>query len=1149
MRKNYYLSLLATTVVLAMSIMPSYAFSPTKFTYNSKLSNGKWVKIAIPADGIYQITAEQLAEMGFSDPNQVQIYGQGGRAITEVLKATIIDDLTAVPMTVSNGKVIFYALGPVGKSMKDATTNLPYYTRTRNAYANNGYYFITEASSPTLVNVQPTPTPGTAQVTSSYDMFLHESELLSAGLTGKQLLGESFLKDTVHIACQMPNRCDSTIMITMDVAAHATNRVFAYSSFTCRDTTIKLDLYTTENVIWPVGGTDVQRHFNQTIVTSDLKLSDIEDNGILNIWLHNSSGATVKLANLDFAAITYKHTNSYANNCSSFNMGYPMLADTVQVVMPGTDNQTLVWNVTDPMNVTQMSLSTVADELGQTVGMGFTPGQCSYPTEFVAFNPSLALNEIAGYEPIANQNLHGLSTPDMLIVTNAYFMPEAERLAQMHRDHDGMTVHVVDQEQVFNEFSSGTPDAMGIRLLCKMLYDRNSSKFKNLLMFGPASFDYRGVTSNKANRVITFVSDNSSSDEESYSSDDFFGVLADNTGNSLTTQTLNLGIGRLTPVDLTQARQNVDKIMHYVLTPDYGSWRNHYTLWADAGTAEKRDLDLHSLQAEGIDDIIQEELKLPMVADKAYVDMFPRSGNISDEARRHVIELLNAGQFYGTYIGHANTKSFTSSRMWSMTNVRSLNYDHQPIFMTACCDVARFDGNDQGIAEIMFHQPNGGAIALLTSSREVEASLNDKLNQAFTRSLFNYYSTAQMSNTLGEAYRKAKGMPQLSGDLNKMSYLLIGDPAMKVYYPKPLFNITSVNGVDMTGDSTVDLAPMQLVTIEAEVMQEGSTQVNQAFNGDATLSIYDVKQLYKHATYTRTTPALENDLFYPRDLLVEVQGRVTNGHFSGTAVMPRYFKAKAGEQLAIHVYAHQDNSTEMVNGATTQVVASTYDAATAIQDDAAPIIEAMYLNEKEAFEKGAAVAANSTLHVTATDDVAFNNQIMGVGSSAKLVLDGGKTNYALIRNYLNIADGGKSLQVHFPLTGLTPGRHSLTMTVVDVAGNQAERTISFMVAGQSNVSLKTDDLVAIEQATIDMDETDMPATPTLTLKVVDNKGQLVWRTTTNSLPCTWDLTDAKGQRVTPGLYKLFGQYNDGANYGGTNILPVIVMDPVKQAQH
>lgn len=1141
MLKRFFYVLLTTFTLVATGFETAQAFSSSMFTYNSKLSTGKWVKFAVEKDGLYQITADQLAEMGFNDLTQVQIYGQGGHAIAENMRGTHTDDLAAVPMMVVGDKVIFYALGTVGKQMYDSTLSNPYYVRTRNVYANHGYYFITETSNRTLVTQQTATTAGDNWLTSSYGMFLHEQELMSPGLTGKHLMGESLIPDSVSIAFTLPNRSDSTVTIHVEGIAHASQSVYLETSVTSDGVTIPLTYTATEKRIRAVGANDPQRHYNSCATSKSVKLNGLADAGMLHVSLNNAWEATVRMSRLDYATITYKHRNSYEGANGSFMMGFPMLATADRVVMPGTDDATIVWNVTNPQQVTQMNLDWAINANGDTVGMGFTPGRNTSPSEFVAFNPALPLNEIGDYSIVENQNLHGLSAPDMLIVTNAYFKPEAERLAQMHRDHDAMTVHVVDQEQVFNEFSSGTPDAMGIRLLCKMLHDRYPTKFKNLLMFGPASYDFRGITTDKAHRVITYETDNGDSDETSYGTDDFFGVLDDNTGTSLPTQTLKLGVGRLTPADLTQARQNVDKIIHYVLNPDYGVWRNHYTAWADAG-----DSDLHALQAERIDSIIQTSLKTQMVADKAYVEMFPREGNISSEGRRHVADLLNYGQFYGTYVGHANTNALTSSRLWTINNVRNQSYDHQPIFMTACCDVARYDGNNQGIAESMFHVPNGGAIALLTSSREVEAMGNDRLNQAFTRALFSYNQKGYMP-TLGEAYMIAKN--ESYGSLNKMSYLLLGDPAIKVEYPKPLFNITTVNGTDVTQGATVTVSPLQQVTVEADVYRAGSQSVNTTFNGDATLSIYDVRQLMKeNATFKQGSDSIAGDIYFSRDLLTEVQGRVINGHFTGSAVLPRYFKATPGQHLAIHVYAHLDNSSEMVNGVTTQVVAATYSNSTAVQDNAAPVIEQMYLNELESFEQGVAVAANSTLHVKASDDVAFNNQSMGVGCTSRLVLDDGATTYTMLRNYLSIGDGGKTLELHIPVTGLTPGQHSLTLTIQDIAGNTSERTINFMVIGESNISLKTGDLVAIDEASIDLDQSDLANLPPMTLKVVNAQGHLVWTTTTSSLPYTWDLKDTTGQRVTPGLYKLFGQYSDGVNYGGTNIMPIIVMEPLTSSE-
>lgn len=49
-----------------------------QFTSQSKLAKGKWVKINIPESGVYEITYDELREMGFDNPSKVRVYGQGG---------------------------------------------------------------------------------------------------------------------------------------------------------------------------------------------------------------------------------------------------------------------------------------------------------------------------------------------------------------------------------------------------------------------------------------------------------------------------------------------------------------------------------------------------------------------------------------------------------------------------------------------------------------------------------------------------------------------------------------------------------------------------------------------------------------------------------------------------------------------------------------------------------------------------------------------------------------------------------------------------------------------------------------------------------------------------------------------------------------
>ena len=312
MRKNFLIGLLAITVFITIGNLTALAFPLSKFTYNSKLSTGRWVKIAVAADGMYQITTEELAEMGFSDPSHVQIYGQGGHAINEYLKGDHIDDLTAVPMMLHEGKIIFYGQGPVGKVMLNHNTTTPYYDRTRNHYANKGYYFITDAS-PEGVAQQSETTPGSNWIFDSYAMYLHETEKLSIGETGKSLLGESLLPDGFTIDYMLPYRSHKTLTVHLAAAEHCKSYVsYLSASITSDSVTEELMFSAADNKFDAVSKEDHQRHYNYVTPTQSTKsLTDTCAAGQLKVWIYNPWNVGITLAHLDYATITYRHENRY----------------------------------------------------------------------------------------------------------------------------------------------------------------------------------------------------------------------------------------------------------------------------------------------------------------------------------------------------------------------------------------------------------------------------------------------------------------------------------------------------------------------------------------------------------------------------------------------------------------------------------------------------------------------------------------------------------------------------------------------------------------------------------------------------------------------------------------------------------------------
>ena len=752
---------------------------------------------------------------------------------------------------------------------------------------------------------------------------------------------------------------------------------------------------------------------------------------------------------------------------------------------------------------------------------------------------------------MSNQNLHALEVPDLLIVTNKEFMNEARRVAELHRTHDGMVVHVVDQEQVFNEFSSGTPDAMAIRLLCKMFYDRNATKFKNLLLFGPGTYDNRQLTTTKPHALVTYESTTSNDESTTNASDDFFGFLLDNSGEAPQRELLCIGVGRMIPRNAIEAKNDVDKLVEYVTNPDYGVWRNNVLMIADQGVADKRDIGVHIFQAEGINDIIETEKHTGIHSNKVYVETYPRANDEAletdvtkrtcIEGKRHMIESLTAGQYFATYVGHAGGTVISGrSKLWYSSDVNANHYPNWPIVTTACCNVARFDSNQEGIAETMYHQRHGGAIALLTAARDVKSDNNDNLNRAFTNALF-ATQPGQPMPTLGEVYKNAKRSFGTTTEYNKLAFFLLGDPAIKVNYPRNLFSVTSVNGVNAS--ETVNVSPLQQLTIEAVVLTNDGQHVDNTFTGEATLTLYGPKKYYTSYQYRVGNWSTRRDIYLERPQLSRVQGQVVNGHFTGSLIVPRDEQPGEGA-LQLSLFAHKTGTDEMVNGILNTLELGEYTDSLAVNDEASPVIEAMYLNDEPTFAADATVGADATLYVQASDDLGFNMQNNSPGGAMRVSLDGNKAVYYTVKDFATCSDNGRRLAVAFPVSGMSQGRHTLTFTAQDMSGNFATQTISFMVASQNDLAIDVDERPATTQATFNILSSTLTTMPEVTMKVTDVQGHLVWTTTTNNFPLSWNLLDNEGHRVPAGLYKFYGTYKAGSHYGGTSVHELVVIDPL-----
>ena len=1121
-KRNIFIALFVI-ILLASTSLSASAFSASKYATTSKLSSGQWVKISIPEDGVYQITSRELIKMGFSNINDVKVYGAGGHPISEVLDGSAPDDLVQVPSKIVGNKIVFYGCGPVGYTLEGATTS-PHFTRTFNSYSQQGYYFLTSDSSPRVEPANVTyGITGTRLRDTSLDYYHHETEAISASQSGKDMLGEAFIDKQLQLTYNIPSLCgDSAIMVNTCVAVKSKDTP-AYLKVNFNNKQVPFD---NNDIKIPAAPSEYTFYnfISPYALVQPTTTAPIPASGTINF---NITG-NPNWSKLDYFILTFHHRNTLENSVDNqVRMNFNQVSSSDIIAVTDDNPSLLMWNIDNPQAPKNYNLKEAEGY------RGFTPLYTIETTQFIAFDPTQTLKSITGYDPVENQNIHGLPTPDMVIVTCKELLEQASRVARMHITNDKMIVHVIDQDLIFNEFSSGTPDAMAIRLMNKMFYDRDSSKFKYLIMFGAGSQDNRQILAKRPCTILTYESTGSHDETSSYVSDDFFGMLEDNSGKNPANELLLLGVGRIPCASLEEAESDVDKLIDYVNNPDYGPWRNNALLIADY---YEEDHNLHAYQAEGLGNIIASELGLPINRNKVFLSQFPYDSQtkMGLEARQRMTQLLKDGQYFMTYVGHGNGMALTHEyKLWTTLEARNTTYPHLPIITTACCDVARYDGNTRGLLEIMFHKPEGGAIAMVTTTRSAYASGNDALNQAFIRNMFGNTSTGQMP-TIGEVYMRTKQSFGHITSYNKMMFVLLGDPAIKVNYPKPYFKINKINGYTI-GTNSISTGELRQITIEAAVYTPDGSQIDTSFNGDATLAIYD----YEKKELTENG----RDIFFPRNLLTQVEGRVENGIFVCNTIMPRYFQ-NPGSAGLVSVYAHRDNSDEMVNGNTDRIMLQAYSETNpnTIHDVTPPVISDIYIDDQSEFAATNNVQFKSTLHISATDDYGFNNQTITIGNGLDLKIDGGKKYGTELRSFVTLRDQGKTLDLDYPIE-LLEGHHTLQFTTHDIAGNRASRVFDFYVGGQQ-VALSVEQEPASEVATFNLTAPE-GSNPEVKIMVFNSTGQYVWYTTTSSFPFDWDLKNRRGKRLPAGVYKYYGKYTSGNSFGGTNTGTLIIADPTK----
>ena len=746
--------------------------------------------------------------------------------------------------------------------------------------------------------------------------------------------------------------------------------------------------------------------------------------------------------------------------------------------------------------------------------------------EFVAVKPSQIKAPVTVGE-VTNQNLHALPQQDMIIIAQPNFTTQAERLAEAHRTKDNLTVRVVTPESIYNEFSSGTPDATAYRRFMKMFYDRQTSEAdapKYLLLFGDGSFDNRKLTSawksvDMSNMLLTYQTENSLS-SQSYVIDDYFGFLDDaDNKKSLQNKKLCLGIGRFPIRTVEQATQMVDKVISYMENKNTGSWKNNLCFMADDGSNTDGFMTEHMEFADQLAGYVESEHP-EFLVNKLYYDAYKKdmAAGTYPDVRSGLQKLLKDGLLLFNYTGHGGTTALSDEKVLTQTDINQFTYTHLPVWVTATCDFTRFDDLNTSAGEDVFLNKSSGGIALFTTVRVAYSRPNFPINDNVIRNLFERNNGRR--RTLGEVMQATKNT---LSSVYKLGFCLIGDPAVKMAYPEFGMKVTTVNG-QAVDENSISFKALEKITVEGEVL-DASGQLVTDFTGivnptvkDSKVTVTCLKNSNKDDTPAFTFTDYPNTIFIGND-------SVRNGKFSFTFTVPKDI-SYSNLQGKMNLYAvDTENGHEAQGNFDNFIVGGTSD--TAETDTIGPEIRALYLNDTTFVDGG---QVNTTPYFVAElwDKSGVNITGSSVGHDMMLVIDESTVlSYNLNSYYeLLLGEDGTGI-VKFPIPALEPGKHTAEFWVWDIQNNSTVRTFTFEVVEGLKPFLF--DVIATpgiarEQVTFHLMHNRPESRMRVGIMVYDLAGRQLWKheeSGTSGLfenyTVSWDLT-CGGARMRPGVY-------------------------------
>ena len=743
---------------------------------------------------------------------------------------------------------------------------------------------------------------------------------------------------------------------------------------------------------------------------------------------------------------------------------------------------------------------------------------------------------------ITNQDHHADEAVDLVIIipTSQKWLDQAERIKTLHEQKEGLRVRIVPADELYNEFSSGTPDATAYRRYMKMLYDRATTEAdmpRYLLLFGDGAWDNRMHCSewngsDPDDFLLCFESDNSFSAVNCYVSDDFFCLLDDGeqiqqfSGAGYSYQGKpDVAVGRFPARTLDEATVLVDKTLGYAHNNEAGAWQNTICMMGDDGNDNS-----HMITADKVATLVQTNYPAYLLK-KIYWDAYPRTSSSTGysypDVTRLIKQQIESGALIMNYCGHGAPYAFSHELVMKLLDFEESVTKRLPLWVTASCDIMPFDGQEENIGETVMLNKRGGGVAFFGTTRTVYASYNEVMNLAFT----NYVLAP--GNTIGEAARKAKcDLVSQGTDItpNKLQYTLLGDPALSLACPQAQVLIDSINGQPVS--SVQQLSAGSVVRVKGHIAQDDA--LASGFNGIVTAIVRDAEETITCKLNNTASDGADKPFVYQdrTKTLFNGSDSIIAGRFQLVFAIPKDISYTDGNGL-MTLYAVNNDQSLTAHGENDSFVLS---AGSGVQTDSIGPNIYCYLNGKT-FTNGDKVNTTPYFMAELYDESGINASGSSIGHDLELVIDGDVSKTYILNDYFTYDFGDyRSGSLGFSIPELSEGQHRLRFRAWDVLNNSSTSELVFeVVKGTSSdgFSVVCTKNPAVGSTSFVINHNRVNSDINVALDVFDLSGRQLWHhsesglATGNTYTLDWNLTIDGGSRMQTGVYLCRFQLDGG----------------------